>query len=130
MPTREGKKTTGLQVRTYGNSGKSKSLVPNMSRRNLAFPDDAWAVITALANLPATLPGKRGDVPVSDTERLRAALHRLAELARNPKSATARERELVAELVQLFAAPRVRGGSRAGGFEAGNQHNSRGRKDG
>lgn len=100
-----------------------------MSRRNLAFTDAEWTTITALANLPAMLPGKKGDVPVSDTERLRAALRRLGELARNPKSATDRERELVADLVRLFAVPRVRGGSRAGGFDAGNQHSPRAKKE-
>lgn len=101
-----------------------------MSRRNLAFTDAEWTTITALANLPATLPGKHGQpVPVSDTERLRAALRRLGELARDPKSATERERALVADLVRLFAVPRVRGGTRAGGFETGNRHNPRAKKD-
>jgi len=100
-----------------------------MSRRNLAFTDAEWTTLAALANLPATLPGKKGDVPVSDTERLRAALRRLGELARNPKSATERERALVADLVRLFAVPRVRGGTRAGGFETGNRHNPRAKKD-
>ena len=101
-----------------------------LSRRNLAFTESEWATLTTLANLPATLPGKHGQpVPVSDTERLRAALRRLGELARDSGGATDREYALAAELARLFAVPRVRGGSRAGGFEAGNTHSPRTKKE-
>jgi len=80
--------------------------------KKITLPPRAWAVIAALANLPPALPGKRRDVPVSSTEQLRAALHRLAQLAADSGDATDAERELVAELQELMAETRVRGGVR------------------
>lgn len=80
--------------------------------KKITLPPRAWAVIAALANLPPTLPGKRREVPVSSTEQLRAALHRLAELAADSGDATDAERELVAELAELVEGARVRGGVR------------------
>ena len=81
-------------------------------KRQITLPPRAWAIIAALANLPPTLPGKRREVPVSSTEQLRAALHRLAQLAVDSGDASDQERELVAELQELVAETRVRGGIR------------------
>lgn len=80
--------------------------------KKITLPPRAWAVMAALSSLPATLPGKRRPVPVSSTEQLRAALHRLAQLAADSGDATDAERKLVAELQELVEETRVRGGVR------------------
>jgi len=80
--------------------------------KKITLPPRAWATLAALSNLPPTLPGKRREVPVSSTEQFRAALHRLAQLATDSGDASDQERELVAELQELVAETRVRGGVR------------------